>query len=215
MPLVGGRRTRGRWKLALGSNIVAAFGVTGWPLFLPTLAVACASSSCLSAPSAQSASWQRKTSVCLCHNPLAQHDAPQVIPWLESSHPAGWAGLRLSQGNTLAGMEGACPCWCWILGSPCCSCGGRLWLPWPALPRVRQWPLPWLRALSRAPGSFESPVAQGEKHFRRGENPTTLGARSWDEPGGIAKSSIWFPSNDFVRRQGEACRGEGRMQAGG
>lgn len=80
VPLVEDRRMRGRRKPALGSNIVAAFGVTGWPLFLPALAVACASSSCLSAPSAQSASWQGKTSVCLCHNPLAQHDAPRVIP---------------------------------------------------------------------------------------------------------------------------------------
>lgn len=63
--------------------------------------------------------------------------------------------------------------------------------------------------------SFESPVTWGEKHFGRGENPAALGAGSWDEPGGIAKSSIWFPSNGFVRRLGEAYWGEGCMQAGG
>lgn len=33
--------------------------------------------------------------------------------------------------------------------------------------------------------------------------------------GGIAKRSIWFPSNDSVRRLGEACRGAGCVRAGG
>lgn len=105
--------------------------------------------------------------------PFAGTKLPGSSPRLESPHPAGRAGLSLSQGKAVAGMGGvACRCRRRDFGEPCRGRGDGLRLPRrvAAALAVAEGPFSCARI------SFDSPVSLGEKTFRKRRKPNCSGS---------------------------------------